>query len=243
MFLPAGNRRLKESKVGPRFKKQYALGAAALATAALAGGAYAATQSGSNPRQAFINDVAKRLNVSPDRLTAALKAAMIDRINQAVKDGRITQAQANAIEQRINSGQGPMFFGPRPGFGLHRGLRHGALKAAASYLGLTHKQLVDQLRSGKSLADVAKAQGKSTSGLEQAMTAAVKSRLDKAVSSGRITAQQEQLILQRLQSRLDELVNRVPPRFGDLRGGPPPGGPPGPPYQVGPPPDGPPPGA
>jgi outer membrane murein-binding lipoprotein Lpp len=229
--------------VGPRFKNRFVLGAAALATAALAGGAYAATQTGTSSRQAFINDVAHRLNVTPDQLRAALKAAAIDRINQAVKDGRITQAEANLMERRINHGQLPLFFGHHRGIG--RGVRRGPLKAAASYLGLTEVQLFDQLRSGKSLADVAKAKGKTTAGLEQAMTAELTTRLDRAVSNGRITKAQEQTILNRFQSRLDEMVNRMPPKFGSRRhlhaipGGPPPGAPgmfEGPPPPGGPPP-------
>lgn len=227
----------------PRFKNKLVIGSAALAAAALAGGAYAATQSGAGSRQAFTNDVAHRLHVSPDQLRAAVKAAMIDRLNQAVKEGRLTQAEANRIEQRINQGHLPLFFGHREGFARH--LRRGPLKAAASYLGLSEAQLFDQLRSGKSLADVAKAQGKTTAGLEQAMTTEFKARLDRAVSNGRITKAQEQKIVDRFQSRLDEMVNRTPPKFGSRRhlhaipGGPPPGMPgsfEGPPPPGGPPP-------
>ncbi|MGO9490300.1 MAG: hypothetical protein ACLQBB_14905, partial [Solirubrobacteraceae bacterium] len=61
------------------------MGLAALAVAAFAGGAYAATQtSGPNTRQAFLNDVAKRLNVTPRQLTAALNGATIDQLQAEV---------------------------------------------------------------------------------------------------------------------------------------------------------------
>jgi hypothetical protein len=83
--------------------------------------------------------------------------------------------------------------------------------AAAKYLGLTKAQLVNQLRSGKSLAQIAKAQGKTTSGLEQAMTAEVKTRLDKAVANKRITAAQEQKLLKALTAGIDAAVNNAPP--------------------------------
>jgi hypothetical protein len=79
-----------------------------VAFAAGGGVAYAATQSSSNPRKAFVNDVAKRLHVSPQRLTSAIKAAEIDRLNAAVKDGRLTQAQANTIKHAIET-KGPPF--------------------------------------------------------------------------------------------------------------------------------------
>lgn len=199
--------------MGGRFKNKFAIGAAALAAAAFAGGAYAATQSGSTSRKAFFDDVAKRLNVTPDQLQAAFRAALIDRINAAVAAGRLTQAQANKLEQRIKEGKLPMFFGPR----LRPGLMHSQLKAAASYLGLTEVQLLGDLRSGKSLAQVAKDQGKTTGGLEAAMTAAFKARLDKAVSAGGITSAQEQQILSRYRSHLDARVNRSP-HFGRYQG-------------------------
>jgi hypothetical protein len=191
-----------------------------LTAVAFAGGAYAATQSGSSSRQEFINDVAHRLNVRPDQLRAAVKGALIDRLNAAVKAGKLTQAQANAIEQRADQGQLPLFFGGHRGFD-HRGFgpggfgqggfghpaRRAPLRAAAAYLGLNDAQLLDQLRSGKSLAQIAKDKGKTTAGLEQAITTAFKSRLDKAVAAGRITKAQEQTILNRFQSRLDRRVN------------------------------------
>jgi hypothetical protein len=90
---------------------------------------------------------------------------------------------------------------------------HGVIGGAvAGYLGLTKQQLRDDLRSGETLAQIATTQGKSISGLEQAIAAAVKSRLDQAVAAGKLTSQREQTIIARLQSRLDTLVNSTHPR-------------------------------
>jgi hypothetical protein len=245
--------------MGASFKNRFAIGAAALAAAAFAGGAYAATQSGTNSRQAFLNDVAKRLNVPPAQLEAAMRAAFIDRIQAEVKDGRLTQAQANAIEQRIGQGKLPFPVGPGREHGgeFPGGRMNGPLAAAATYLGLTPVQLFEDLGGGKSLAQIAKDKGKTTSGLEQAMVASVQTRLDKAVSAGRITKAQEQQLLTRFQNRLSRDVNRTGPPHRMLRrgrlGGPPPfggpagdpgGPPPGGPYSGAPgPPPGPPPAA
>lgn len=187
------------------------IGGATLAMAATGGAAYAATQSGSNGQQAFLNDAAKRLNVSPTELRSALKSALIDRLNAEVKAGRLTQAQANKIEQRIEqSGRLPFFLAP----GGHRffgGRVRGAgvFHAAATYLGVTNRQLLSDLRSGKSLAQIAKAHGKSVPGLEQAITTAEKTRLNRAVSNGKITAAQEQQLLNRLSAKISRLVNRT----------------------------------
>ena len=90
----------------------------------------------------------------------------------------------------------------------HPLVRHGVLRAASDYLGLTPRQLFQQLRSGKSLAEIAVAQGKTVDGLKSAILSAVKARLDRVASAGRITSVQEQTFLDKLQARLDTLVNR-----------------------------------
>ena len=99
------------------------------------------------------------------------------------------------------------FFGPPP-------LTKAAIGPVAKYLGLTKAQLRKQVMSGKSLAQIAKAQGKTASGLEQTITAAIKTRLDKAVAHKRITAAQEQKILTALSKGVDDLVNGTPPKPG-----------------------------
>ena len=233
-------------------KRNVVLALAALAVAAFAGGAYAATQnSGPNTRQAFLNDVAKRLHVTPSQLSSAVNGATTDQLQAEVKAGQITQAQANALEQRLkNGGSAPLLpltpglAGPRgflarpPGNGAFpgrpasgQGQRHGfgfgfgfggfGLNAAASYLGLSNAQLIQQLQSGKSLAQIASAKGKTVAGLEQAMTAPLKKGLDAAVARKVITAAKEQQILSRLSSALSQRINQkglATPAQGALRG-------------------------
>ncbi len=176
-----------------------------LCAAAFTGGAVAATNGSSTSRQAFENDAAKRLNVSPQQLDSAMQGAFLDRLNAAVAAGKLTQAQADKIKQRVQNGATPWLLG-RVG---HRHGQGARLSAAAQYLGLSRQQLVTQLRAGKSLAQVATAQGKTAAGLKAALLAAAKTRLDKAVASGRITAAQEQQRLAKLPARLDRLINRT----------------------------------
>ena len=84
-------------------------------------GAFAATQLSSNPRQAYLNDVASRLNVTPTALTNAMKQARIDQINAAEKAGKLTAAQATAAKSWIESGHGAGGFGGPGGPGTGRG--------------------------------------------------------------------------------------------------------------------------
>src|SRR6478609_8158764 len=165
--------------------------AGAVAGLAVAGGgaAVAANQLGSPKQesQAVLNDAAKQLGVQPSALSAALKKALENRVDDAVAAGRLTKAQGDELKQRIESGDMPLFGGPGLGPGFHHHGPFGGLDAAATYLGLTDAQLRTQLESGKSLADVAKAQGKTVDGLVQAMVDAAKKKLDAAVAAGRLT--------------------------------------------------------
>jgi hypothetical protein len=84
------------------------------------------------------------------------------------------------------------------------------IRAAADYLGLSIDELVEQLKSGKSLADVAAARGKSVDGLKQAILDAAKSSLDASVAAGDLTSDDAQQILSQLRTQLDDVVNGKP---------------------------------
>ncbi len=215
-------------------KRKLAIGTTVVAAAAFAGGAYAATQdSGASSRQAFLNDVAKRLKVTPQQLTAALQGAFFDQLAAAVSARKLTQAQANAIKNRVQQRGSPLiggwhWFGPHglqapgggpPPFGAPRAFGPGgargfgpagpsSLSAAAKYLGLTDVQLSKELVSGKSLAQIAQSRGNSTTGMKDAMIAAIRARLDKVRAANLLTSAQEQMILSERSARLDQEINR-----------------------------------
>jgi hypothetical protein len=192
-------------------RRKLAIGVTGLLVLGGAGAAYGITSGGKDEREAFLGDVAKRLNVSPDKLKSALQGAFEDRLDAAVKAGRLSQDEADAIKKKIEQGGPPVGI---PGFGFgEKGFVLGGpikagLDAAANYLDLTDKQLIDKLESGKSLADVAGDQKKSVDGLKSAIKDAVKSDLDSAVKNKRLTQVQENKILSDVNSRLDDLVNR-----------------------------------
>jgi hypothetical protein len=104
-----------------------------------------------------------------------------------------------------------------PGPGGPRGLGimwdgQSVTKAIASYLGVSQNRLQSQLDSGKSLAEVATADGKSVSGLKNAIIAAITTRINAA--SG-LTAAQKADLISGLKSHIAWLVNSTFPfRFG-----------------------------
>lgn len=217
-------------------RKVVAAGVAALAVGGTGVG-IAATKMAHSPgaeNKAIVDATAKNLGIAPSKLTAALEKALEDRVDAAVASGRLTKQQGDELKQRIESGDIPFFAGP--GLGLeHRfggpGMFHRGLDAAASYLGLTEAQLASKLESGKTLAQVAKDQGKSVDGLESALVKDAQAKLDQAVKDGRLTKAQEQQMLSDLEQHVADLVNgKRPDRprfelhrgFGLDRQGPPP---------------------
>jgi hypothetical protein len=77
------------------------------------------------------------------------------------------------------------------------------MAAAAGYLGLSPTELQTQLHNGQSLADVAAAQGKSTSGLQDAMIAAMTANLD---ANTTLTAEEKAADLALMKSHLDVMM-------------------------------------
>jgi ABC-type transporter Mla subunit MlaD len=93
----------------------------------------------------------------------------------------------------------------------------GGLSAAASYLGVSRQQLFTDLRSGKTLAQIADStSGKSASGLIDAMVAQQKSTIDAAAEAGRISQALADRIEANTRSRITATVNG---EFGPGAGG------------------------
>jgi hypothetical protein len=105
-----------------------------------------------------------------------------------------------------------------PGMGMHG--PGDDLATAATYLGITTDELVTQLQSGKTLAQIATANGKTADGLIAALVAAETKELDAAVSAGRITQAQEDTIVPTLTQRFTALVNGTLPKPPFGPGGP-----------------------
>jgi hypothetical protein len=190
--------------------KRVLAAASALSIAVGAGGAIAASKGSSSDGQSFLSRVAGHLGISTQKLEDATKAAAIDQVDADLKAGKITKAQADELKARIRQGGAPFLFGGPHRFGGPGRLHHapfGHLSAAAEYLGLTVPALLQKLSSGQSLADVAKAQGKSVDGLKKAMVADAKERLDKAVENGMLTEAQAKEALSEIEARIDGLVN------------------------------------
>lgn len=183
-----------------------ALTGAVTLTAFLLGTAFAQTApvpgSGAPYGQAFLDRLAAALGIDRARLDAAARQAGNEVIDQALKDGAVTQAQAERMRQRVAQGAWPMhpgFLG-RHGHGFFHGGRGPELDAAASALGMTRADLVTELGNGKTIGQVADARGVDRQKVRDAIVAARRAKLDAAVQNGTLTQQQADLMLQLYQT-------------------------------------------
>src|SRR6188474_1360166 len=106
-----------------RSRRRLLAGGAAALVIVFGAGAAVGASGATNPASSFLGDVAKKLGISEEKLTDAIKAAQIDRIDAAQARGDITKEQADALKEQVRSGKTPTILpgfraaGPR-GFGI-----------------------------------------------------------------------------------------------------------------------------
>jgi hypothetical protein len=145
-----------------------------------------------------------------DGLVAAIVAPAKLKLDAAVAAGRLTTDRETrllarlqtAVTKLVNRTRKAPHAGDRP----VRVQIAAILKPALAYLGLDFKAVATQLRSGKTLADIAAAQNKTAAGLVDAVVASVKTALDKRVAAGKLTAAAETTFLTQLQTRVTAIV-------------------------------------
>jgi hypothetical protein len=197
----------------PMSRKHLAAGAATLAVlAGGAAGAVAATNDDQAAGQSVLSDAAKRLGVSADDLRSALSSAEDAQLDAAVKAGTLTQAQADEIKAHrkadgtvLNLGHGG-----RGGHGHDGAGGRGLMDDAAKALGITTTNLFDQLRSGKTLAQVAKAKGKTPAEVKAAVKQSATDQLKADLAAKKITQSQYDDAISHLDDEIDELGTRGP---------------------------------
>ncbi len=130
-----------------------------------------------------------------------------------VAKGTITPAQEDAILQALKDATpSPRPKPPvRPSVPSVRSFIGDLARAASAYLGLSRKELAPQLRSGKSIADVANglsAQGKSAAGLTALLTKTANDKVDQAVAVNRLTADQAAALKPKIAAEISAFVQR-----------------------------------
>lgn len=170
------------------------------------------TNSKTNPScTLYQQTLAKELNVSVDTLRQDNKNALITVIQQKVKDGKLTQAQATKLEQRIDKSQGNLCNVTKKNINrqLLNKYRMDIITEVAQKLQIQPAQLTAQLKAGKSLHDIASAKNVSDSQLQSYITTAINDTLQKAVAAGDITQQRANAINTFIQKHPQYIQNRI----------------------------------
>lgn len=149
----------------------------------------------------YLQTLASKLNVSVTTLEQDRVAARDAVINQDVKDGKLTQAQATTIEQRLASHQACS--GKQKGLGIEGPILKQTLKQNQSALlaqiaqgvHLTAAQVQSDLQKGQTLSQIAKAQKVSESQLHTIVVNATQTVLQQAQKAGKITQSQDTTFL------------------------------------------------
>jgi polyhydroxyalkanoate synthesis regulator phasin len=178
------------------------------------------TPSTTNPYcQQYLQDLANRLKVPVSTLQQDKLAAAEDVLAQLVKDGKLTQNQANQIKQRLEShqactGKGRGLWGRGVALQELKQYLPAVANQVAQGLHMNVDQLKSQLQSGKSLSQIASAQHVSSSQLQTLVTNAIQSAVNKAVSDGNLTQQQATNIMQMVQKNPGVLNRLLNGQFG-----------------------------
>lgn len=191
---------------------------AGLALAGLSAGGLAFAQTPSPTAEpagnTFIQRLAQRLGIGEDQLTQAVHDTRSAMIDEAVAQGRVTPEQAERMKNRDLKGRlGPGLFGGGRGPGEHsaggpRQFIRAEFASIAQWLGLDAATLRSELQSGKSLAEVAQAQGQDRTALVNKLTTDITGQINQAVQSGRLTQEQADRILPNVQSHVERMVDR-----------------------------------
>jgi len=183
--------------------------------------------SGTNYCSRFTGHVASNLGKSQSQVQKAISDALNQTIDDAVKNGDLTQSQASAIKSRISSnanGSQACVGGLKgiPGIGrggvgaFPRGARVNLMDEVARALGIGTAQLQQDLRNGQTVQQLASAQGMDENAFRSKLASVTRSDLDQQVKAGNLTQNEENAIIQKIQSGQVPFWNAAPPHRGPV---------------------------
>jgi hypothetical protein len=159
-----------------------------------------------------IADIAAQQHVDINTVIDAMANADRDRIKKIVNSPWPPFGFGHG---KIGAGFAP-HFGPRMGFGLGGPM---ALDAAAKALGITTQDLATQLRSGKTIAQIAKSKNVDVNNVINAMTAEVNQKIDQAQANGKLSQTEANNAKAKAKDAITKIVNNGLPKGGPMMGG------------------------
>ena len=171
----------------------------------------------------FWSTLAGELNLTVGVLKSDFTTAADATIDQAVKDGVLSQATGDNLKTKVGGwiSQGPsstegfpFFFGRGFGAGsngTHGNFGFGDLLNPAEFakaMNMTDQELMTDLKAGKSIDDICTEKSLDPATVKATILAAIKSQLDTAVSGGKITQAQADQIYTDASNRIDAVMSQ-----------------------------------
>ena len=155
--------------------------------------------------------LAGQLGITVDKLHAAETAARNQLIDQLAAQGKITPDQANKLKSATTGGLKGLRPDFRGGAAGPRGLffqgASDVMGVVAGKLGLTPEALRQEMRGGKSLAQVGNDHGVSRDVLKTTIVNALNADLQKATASGKITQDMANKITSNIPTMVDRFLD------------------------------------
>ncbi|UYZ14365.1 hypothetical protein A6764_05185 [Brevibacillus sp. WF146] len=160
-------------------------------------------------------EIAKAQGVSTDELISLLTKQQEEHLAAAVKEGKLTQEQADKLKETIAERVQHIVEGTHPGKGFGKFIvkfpGFGRNEELLALLKLDEEKLQSELKAGKSLAEIAKAQGVSTDELVSLLTKQQEERLAAAVKEGKLTQEQADKRKEEIENVVKKLIERTFP--------------------------------
>jgi uncharacterized protein (DUF433 family) len=158
-----------------------------------------------------IADVAKAHDVSTAKVVAALVAGGTNEIKTALDNGKITKERAAKLEANLPK-RATAFVAKRRHLRkvVVRTERRKALAIASTTIGISSKDLVSEVKSGKTVADVATEHSVNPQKVIDAVVSAGDHQIDTLLAGNRITQDRATTLKTKLVERVTKLVNNTP---------------------------------
>jgi hypothetical protein len=156
---------------------------------------------------------ATRLGVDRAKLDTAFSAAVQDTVDQAVRDGKLTQDQAAKVRAMAGSGLAALLgSGLAPeqyGAGLGAEDVNAVVAAVAQLFGMSADQLTGALRGGQTLAALEQAHNVTAQQARDAALRVIRTRLDQGVQSGKWTQADADKMYQSYSAEIDNVLLKM----------------------------------
>lgn len=145
--------------------------------------------------------------VDPAAVTSAILSALEEKLAEAVENGRITQERADELianaTEKLDTLMNTV---PDPG---DRPVRPTPLLNIADFLGIEREVLIESLRDGMTLAEIAAANGSSGEALIEHLLAEANEHIAAALADGKIDEERADELRTRAEERITEMVNNT----------------------------------